>query len=97
MLRTKPIEARFSIACQVVSRDIVVSISSTPSSPMALEVVPTPACPSNSVPSMDENGTRNSKDESYYPTRTGLNLKISFQSYLIKGHLEKVISLIASS
>lgn len=44
MLRTKPEETRSSIACQVVSRDMVVSMSRTPSSPKALEVLPTPAC-----------------------------------------------------
>jgi hypothetical protein len=43
MLRTKPDETRPSIACHVVSRDMVVSISKTPSSPKALSVVPTPA------------------------------------------------------
>lgn len=44
MLRTKPDETRSSIACQVVSRDMVVSISRTPSSFKGLEVLPTPAC-----------------------------------------------------
>lgn len=43
MLWTKPMETRSSIACQVDSKDIVVSMSSTPSSPKALSVVPTPA------------------------------------------------------
>lgn len=42
MLRTKPRDTRFSISCQVVSNDMVVSISRTPSSPNALPVVPTP-------------------------------------------------------
>jgi len=44
MLRTKPDETRSSIACQVVSRDMVVSISRTPSSSKVLEVLPTPEC-----------------------------------------------------
>lgn len=43
MLLTKPIETRFSMSCQVLSKDILVSISSTPSSPKTLPVVPTPA------------------------------------------------------
>jgi len=43
MLRTSPMETSSSIACHVVSNEIVVSMSSTPSSPRALEVVPTPA------------------------------------------------------
>ena len=42
MLRTSPMETRSSIACHVVSNEIVVSMSSTPSSPRALAVVPTP-------------------------------------------------------
>ena len=42
MLRTSPMETRSSIACHVVSNEIVVSISSTPSSQRALAVVPTP-------------------------------------------------------
>eukprot|EP01018_Ginkgo_biloba_P013444 Gb_09421 [translate_table: standard] len=44
MLRTRPAETKSSIACQVVSKEIVVSISSTPSSSKALSVVPTPVC-----------------------------------------------------
>ena len=43
MLRTSPMETSSSIACHVVSSEIVVSMSSTPSSLRALEVVPTPA------------------------------------------------------
>lgn len=42
ILRTSPIETSSSIACHVVSNEIVVSMSRTPSSPRALEVVPTP-------------------------------------------------------
>lgn len=43
MLRTRPRETRSSIARQVVSKEMVVSMSSTPSSSKALSVVPTPA------------------------------------------------------
>jgi len=42
MLRTSPIETSSSIAWHVVSNETVVSMSSTLSSPRALEVVPTP-------------------------------------------------------
>lgn len=42
MLLTSPADTRSSIACHVVSFEIVTSISRTPSSPSALEVVPTP-------------------------------------------------------
>ena len=42
MLLTGPMETSCSIACHVVSNEIVESMSSTPSSPSALEVVPTP-------------------------------------------------------
>ncbi|MFS8023879.1 hypothetical protein Hanom_Chr16g01456671 [Helianthus anomalus] len=42
MLRTNPMETVCSMACHVVSNEIVVSISKTPSSSNALAVVPTP-------------------------------------------------------
>lgn len=42
MLLARPAPTSSSIACQVVSFEIVTSISRTPSSPMALSVVPTP-------------------------------------------------------
>ena len=42
MLRTSPMETSSSIACHVVSNEIVESMSSTPLSPRELEVVPTP-------------------------------------------------------
>lgn len=44
MLRTKPIETSSSIERQVVSSEILVSISNTPSASKALAVVPTPTC-----------------------------------------------------
>jgi hypothetical protein len=44
MLRTRPMETRSSIACQVVSKDMVVSMSSTLFSSRMLAVVPTPVC-----------------------------------------------------
>lgn len=42
MLRTNPMETKSSIACQVDSRDMVVSTSNTPSLSRALAVAPTP-------------------------------------------------------
>ena len=43
MLRTKPLETRSSMACQVVSKDMVVSMSNIPSSANSLLVLPTPS------------------------------------------------------
>ena len=42
ILRTKPTKTRSSMACQVVSKDMVVSMSNIPSLPSALLVLPTP-------------------------------------------------------
>jgi hypothetical protein len=43
MLLVRPADTSSSMACHVVSREIVTSISSTPSTSFALSVVPTPA------------------------------------------------------
>lgn len=42
MLRTKPAETKSSMSCQVVSKDIVVSMSNIPSLANSLLVLPTP-------------------------------------------------------